>query len=262
MTKEPNESINATLPITWAAINDTGKVRQENQDALFADPKSGLFLVSDGMGGLQAGALAAKIVTQVLPAIIANKLKNLKSHGTKAVRAMLKKAILELSRQMRIESANQMIFKGMGATLVMALLRDNRAYIANMGDSRAYLFRNDKLSQLSEDHSVIALLLRTGEITDREARCHPARGQLSRYIGMLDEVDPFLRKVTLKENDRLLLCSDGLTGVVRDNEIAAILHDHADPQDACKALVESANLFGGPDNITALIVDWHSGNGK
>jgi serine/threonine protein phosphatase PrpC len=245
------------LPITWAAVSDTGKVRQENQDIYLADPKVGLFLVSDGMGGHQCGSLASRIVARTLPLLVDNKLKQLKTRGMRAMKSMLTKAIIELSGQMRTESMNVLGVMDMGATLVLALLCENRAFIANVGDSRAYLFRNGKLSQISEDHSAIAQLLRTGEITPRETRNHPARGQLSRYIGMSDEVNPFLHTITLKENDRFLLCTDGLTDVVRDNEIEAILQDHADSQNACKALVETAILFGGPDNITALIVDRH-----
>ncbi len=258
MRKKRGVTLVPLLSFGWGATSDKGIVREENQDAYFTDPDSGLFLVSDGMGGHQGGSLASKIVSEVLPLMIKDKLKKLKSHGTTAIKSMLQKSIVELSRQTRIQSSNQTGIMGMGATLVLTLLRNNRAFIANMGDSRAYLFCKGKLSQLSEDHSVIGLLLRNGEITSREARYHPARGQLSRYIGMLDEVNPFLCTVTLKENDRLLLCSDGLTGVVSDGEIASILKDHADPQDACKALVETANLYGGPDNVTVLIVDWHS----
>ena len=258
MAKEPKERINASLPITWAAVSDTGKFGQENQDAYFADTKTGLFLVSDGMGGHQCGSLASRIVAQTLPLLIESGLKQLKTCGTKAMKSMLTKAIIKVSGHMRTESMNVLGVMNMGATLVLALLCENRVFIANVGDSRAYLFRNGNLSQLSEDHSAIAQLLRTGEITHREARNHPARGQLYYYIGMSDKIAPFLHTVDLKENDCFLLCSDGLTDVLTDDEIISILQCHADPHDTCSALVETANLFGGHDNITVMIVDWCS----
>ena len=232
------------------------KVRTENQDSFFADPQIGLFLVSDGMGGHQAGALASKIVAEVLPVTITGKLKKLKTQSNRAIKNMLKNTILKLSRHMRTESASQTGFKGMGATLVMALLRENRVYIANMGDSRAYLFRKGKLSQLSEDHSVVDLLLRAGEIKPKDAEGHPARGQLTRYIGMPGEVYPYLSTKSLKEGDRILLCSDGLTGVVDDKQIATIVQFETDSQAACQVLVDAANTAGGPDNITVMIINW------
>ena len=255
MGAENKESIKVKLSFRWGAITDIGKVREENQDAWFADPESGIFIVSDGMGGHQAGTLASKIVTEVLPKMIKDGIGKLKSQGRAAIKSVLNRAIVELSRRMRTESSDQTEMRGMGATLVMALLRADRAYIANMGDSRAYLFRKGKLRQLSEEHSVVALLLRSGDITPSEAKLHPARSQLSRYIGMADKADPCIRTLLLKDNDRLLLCSDGLTGVVNDNEIACLLEKNTNPQDACSMLVETANLHGGPDNITVIIVN-------
>ena len=255
MKEKMDDNLMSLFPFCWGAVSDMGNIRKENQDAVLANPQLGLFLVSDGMGGHQAGALASKIVAEVIPAMIADKLKKLKRQSSRAIKNMLKNTILEVSRHMRMESASQTGFKGMGATLVMALLRENRVYIANMGDSRSYIFRNNRLSQLSEDHSVVGLLLRAGEIKPREAEEHPARGQLTRYIGMLDEVYPYLCTKSLKEGDRILLCSDGLTGLVDDKEIATILQSEPDSQTACQALVNAAKAAGGPDNITTLIVD-------
>lgn len=244
------------MQLYCGAASNTGMAREENQDAFLTNPELGLFLVSDGIGGHQAGALASKIVAEVLPVMLADRLKNLKSSGTRTIKSMLKRTIMELSKRMRTESTSQTGFKGMGATLVMALLRQNRCFIANMGDSRAYRLRKGKLAKLSEDHSVVGLLLRAGEIEPEETKYHPARGQLSRYIGMLDDVHPYLRTVTFKEGDRLLLCSDGLTGVINDKEITNILRREADPQATCEELVAAANAAGGPDNITVVVIDW------
>jgi protein phosphatase len=243
-------------PFDWHAISDKGKVREENQDSFSADPDMALFLVSDGIGGQQAGTLASRIVTEVLPAMLKQGLRERKRYSPKAIMSMLKQSIVELSRHMRIESANQTGFRGMGATLVMALIIENRVFIANMGDSRAYLFRKRKLTQLSEDHSVVATLLRTGEIKSEEVKHHPARGQLTRSMGMEADVYPYVQSKCLKEKDRLLLCSDGLTGQLDDKEISTLLRKHKDPQAACQVLIDAANVAGGHDNITVLIVDW------
>ena len=244
------------IPFHWGLLSETGKTRSENQDACLADPKRSLFLVSDGMGGHQGGALASKVVVSVLPEMIERGLKQLKGTRGRAIHCMLRDSIIQLSQQLRIESENQVQLKGMGATLVMALLRNRRAYIAHIGDSRAYLFRQGHLLQITEDHSVVGLLLRRGDISLKEAKFHPARGQLSRYIGMKYEVYPDVQSLVLKKADRLLLCSDGLTNMIDNDGIADILSKYYDPQVTCQAFINAANAAGGYDNITAVIVDW------
>ena len=144
----------------------------------------------------------------------------------------------------------------MGATVVLAMIKRRSAYIAHMGDSRAYLFRDNQLKQLTEDHSIVGILLRHGDITPEEATEHPAKGRLSRYVGMEGKVYPDVRSIAIKKEDRLLLCSDGLSGMLNDRNIAELLIMHPDPQAACKALADAANSAGGTDNITVVIVDW------
>ncbi|MDI7278161.1 MAG: SpoIIE family protein phosphatase, partial [Anaerolineae bacterium] len=143
-----------------------------------------------------------------------------------------------------------------GATVAAAWLRGGQAHLAHMGDSRIYLYRQGRLSQQTEDHSVVALLLRSGEITPEEARRHPARHQITRHVGMEGEVYADVRTIQLEPGDRLLLCTDGLTGPLDDERVAALLAEHGDPEAACRALVAAANAAGGADNITALVVDW------
>ena len=259
-----NESlcISLTEPsLSWGAASDIGKIRDENQDAYLVDSELGLFLVSDGIGGHQGGALASKIVTEVLPTLVRDKLTVVVDWDSPTFKSILKETILELSRHMRTEAAAQAEFGGMGATLVTALLHGSRCFIANMGDSRAYLFRRGRLSQLTEDHSIVGLLLRVGLITPARAKSHPARGQLTRSIGMRRDVHAYVSALDLEEGDRLLLCSDGLTGMIDDEQIAGLLQDHTDPQIACHALVDAANAAGGNDNVTAVMIDWRSANG-
>ena len=158
----------------WGAASDVGKVRDENEDSLVVEAEVGLFLVSDGMGGHRGGALASKIVAEDLPVMIETRLAKLRGQSVRAIRAMLKRTIAEQNRQLQMEGTSEAGYKGMGATVVVALLRDGRAYAANMGDSRLYLFRKGRLSQRSRDHSVVSGLLRRGQIDAEEAQNHDA----------------------------------------------------------------------------------------
>ena len=254
-----DERVNAaveSLPFRWASASDIGKVRQENEDSFLVEPEVGLFLVTDGMGGHRGGALASKIVAEDLPIMIENKLGDMKSSGPRAVRSLFKKAIVEQSRHLQMEAESETGYKGMGATLVLALLKDGRAYIANLGDSRIYRLRNNKFQQLTKDHSVVSELVDKGEISYAEAQSHADSGQITHYMGMEEKVTPFVRTFALKKNDRLLLCTDGLTDMVDDKSIAAILTGGHNCQAACDTLVSAANAAGGYDNITVVVVDW------
>jgi len=245
-------------PLLVGALSDAGRVRVANEDAFAVLPDDGLLIVSDGMGGHQAGATASRIVVDVLPAMIEQRLARAGDGRASSPSRILRDAIVELSRQVREQSAGRAGLSGMGATVVAVRLHGNRAYVAHMGDSRMYLHRQGRLSLLTHDHSLVALLLRRGEITPDQAKDHPARGKLSRYVGMETEVYPDIRAVHLVQGDRLLLCTDGLTGTVSDQEIAAILGQPVEPESACRSLIDAANAAGGRDNITVLVADYTS----
>jgi protein phosphatase len=256
MERQSNGISTGRPGIRWAAASDIGKVRQENQDTFLVEDELGLFLVSDGMGGHRGGSLASKIVAEDLPVMIEARLNKLKSSSIRAVRSVLKRTISEQNRQLRMEGTSEGGYKDMGATLVLALLRNGRAYIANMGDSRAYLLRRGRLSQRSRDHSVVSILLRHNKIVADEMENHSAQGEITKYVGMEEEAKPYVRSFALKAGDRLLLCTDGLTGTVADKDIAAKLREQPDPQVVCEELVDAANAAGGHDNVTVVIVDW------
>jgi len=219
----------------WAAETHVGKVRQENEDSFFADPEPRIFIVSDGMGGHRGGALASGIVVEDLPVMIENALDKLRVGTPRTIKAILEKAIAEQ---------------------VAALLRKGRCFIANIGDSRAYRFRKGRLVQLTRDHSVVSELIEKGHIEPEEAADHDAQGLITRYVGMDEKAHPHVHSFALKEADRILLCTDGLTDMVADEAIAAILKTKTDPQTACKSLVAAANEAGGHDNVTTLVIDW------
>ena len=241
--------------VSAAVLSSPGKVRANNQDKSFLDTEKGLFVVSDGMGGAQAGEVAAQLVATILPRMIHVRLAGDPSPHSQTVRSWLRQDMLSLSKEMNLKTAGNPLADGMGATVVLALVLGERAFIAHMGDSRAYLHRGEKLSQLTEDHSVVSLLLRAGEITDEQARVHAARGQLTRFMGMKEEVYGDVKTVRLKSGDRLLLCTDGLTEMVSDDQIADLLTRYPAPNDACDRLVRAANEAGGKDNVTALVVN-------
>ncbi len=258
MTENSADTPGPQLSFRWATETHIGRVREENQDTFFIDRYLPLFLVSDGMGGHQGGALASKIITEDLPVMIENALDRLKVGTARTIRSVLKKAVAEQSRQLHLEGNSESGFKDMGATIVITLLRNGRCFVANIGDSRAYLFRNNHLSQLTRDHSVISELIEKGRIRPEDADNHHAQGQITRYLGMEEKAHPHVRSLALKKADRILLCTDGLTDLVDEKAIAAILKSDTDPQVACKTLVAAANKAGGYDNITTLIIDWGS----
>ena len=243
------------MMVSAAVLSSLGKVRANNQDKSFLDTEKGLFIVSDGMGGAQAGEVAAQLVATILPRMIHVRLASESNPHSQTVRSWLRQDMLSLSKEMNLKTAGNPLADGMGATVVLALVLGERAFVAHAGDSRAYLFRGKKLAQLTEDHSVVSLLLRAGEITEEQARVHAARGQLTRFMGMKEEVYGDVKTVRLRSGDRLLLCTDGLTEMVSDDQIADLLTRYPAPNDACDWLVRAANEAGGKDNVTALVVN-------
>ena len=237
-----------------AALTHPGLVRGNNEDAYAIVPEQDLYIVSDGMGGHAGGETASSIVVEALPRLLRERV------GPGPVpdadlHEVLRTTLLELSRTVRQEAARRVGLAGMGATVVLALVRDDRVTVAHMGDSRAYRLRAGELVQLTEDHSVVGILLRRGEIRPEDVDGHPARGRITRFIGMGAQVDPDVATFELVPGDRLLLCSDGLAGVVPDDEIAAVLSEHDEPADTCRRLVDAALAAGGPDNVTVLIAE-------
>jgi len=251
---EPNHS-SSDITLRWACISDKGRVREENEDAYQIDAEHGLFIVSDGMGGHAEGARASQIVVEDLPSILIETLGKLKSRSSKTIRKAIHKSIVQLNQKVRTEGANGGGHRNMGATLVMALRHNDRLYIANVGDSRAYLFRKNLLRQLTVDHTFIAELLEQGQIKPEETKNHPQQHVITQCVGIDSEIKPLVRSIVVKKDDRLLLCSDGLTSVVPDKKIRQIIKSQTEPQSLCKELTATANEVGGPDNITVLAVD-------
>jgi protein phosphatase len=242
------------LTVRYAGLTDVGRLRQANEDNWTADPEQGLFIVADGMGGQFAGALASKAVVETLPGLVRQYFGALVGlPGSQASRRMAK-AIAALSTQLRQQTQNEPGLEGMGSTVVCALVRGNQVLIAHMGDSQAYRLRAGRLKQLTKDHSLVELLLSSGDIAPEEAATHPARGRLTRNVGMDGEPLPQTRLLKLKTGDQLLLCTDGLTGMLNDEQIQSILNESAPLESRCQRLVDAANQAGGKDNVTTLLL--------
>ncbi|QWR76713.1 FHA domain-containing protein [Candidatus Magnetomonas plexicatena] len=242
--------------ITFAGLTDKGLVRQRNEDNLSMNPEHGMFIVSDGMGGHAAGDLASKEVVENLPGLLIKYMQHIASlKGPDAVET-ISSALTELNEHVRIISKSKPGLSGMGATVVLLIIKNREAIVAHMGDSRAYLLRHGSLTQLTMDHSVIQVLINSGEITQADIQSHPARGKITRCIGMSGDALPETKFMVPQPGDRFLLCSDGLTGMVGDSDIKETLMNIADSEKACASLIKSAITAGGIDNITVIVVDY------
>lgn len=243
------------LSCVAAGLTNTGQVRQQNEDRYFVDESLGVFIVADGMGGHAAGEIAAQIMVKVLPNLIHKRLRPYHDIAAPAAKQIILKLLQEFSNRLRDESARRIHLMGMGSTVMVLVIRNTRALFAYLGDSRIYLLRAGKLKLLSHDHSLVQLLLDAHEITPKEAANHAARGQITRYMGMPGQPLPDALAFNLLEYDRLLLCSDGLSDMVDCRQLKTILTEPLPPQPTCQRLIDAANLAGGRDNITAVVVD-------
>jgi serine/threonine protein phosphatase PrpC len=242
----------------YAGLSDIGHVREKNEDAWTAVPEMGLFIVSDGIGGNFAGEVASQIVVEALPKLLRERIAP--SAGSDEdltddqVGDRIKDAICELSNDLRARTKHEPGLEGMGATVVIALVRDDKVHIAHMGDSRAYLVRDAGLKQLTHDHSLVQLLIDNEAIEPEEATTHPSHGQLTRSVGMEGEPLPEANVFQLQPGDRILLCTDGLTGMIQDQELCNLMSVDSPLNEVCQSLIAAANEAGGTDNITATII--------
>ncbi len=226
---------------------DTGLVRSSNQDRLLAT--TNLFAVADGMGGHAGGEVAARLAVDALEV----------AFGRAPTGAGLVAAVDAANAVVWQQSLEHLELRGMGTTLTAVALVNEAGrdvlVLVNVGDSRSYRLHEDTLSQISADHSLAEEMVRTGELTPEEAAVHPHRHVLTRALGVAEGVAVDLWRVVPVRGDRFLLCSDGLTNELTDDEIAAVLVDRADPQQAADDLVVAARAHGGSDNITTVVVD-------
>jgi len=246
-------------------VSDVGLVRAHNEDAslvvesLFdgdhAAETVGLFIVADGMGGHQAGEVASALAARIVASYLMQEvyIPYLRQSAHQANQMPLTEAL-----QQAVEAANQAVHEqvpGSGTTLTCALVINARAYLAHVGDSRAYLYYNQELKQITRDHSYVDKLVELGQISAEAAAVHPQRNVLYRAVGQGDRLEIDIQILELPIGGRLLLCSDGLWGMLADSIIQAVLASARSPQEACLELIAAANEAGGRDNITAVIIE-------
>jgi protein phosphatase len=211
--------------------------------------------VADGMGGHSAGDVASGLAIHALAQHAAETLLPAEldtQSGHFEVDAWLREAIALANKI--VHEQRQLAGTNMGTTLVMAFIINGTVHLANVGDSRAYLINASGIRQLTVDHSLVQRLIETKQLTVEEARTHPQRNVIYKNLGDRPNVDPDISRIALEPGDQLLLCSDGLSGYVDDDETLKIIRSADSPQDACRKLIDAANASGGPDNITVIIV--------
>lgn len=243
------------MRIEYGALSDKGKIRSSNEDTCVANIQSMFFLVADGMGGHAAGEIASHIAASTIEEILTGPDRDSDPDE------LLKLAVSRANSRVYETQMLKPECRGMGSTLTLLTFSDNRFHIAQVGDSRAYLLRNDVLNQLTRDHSVVWPLYENGVLSKDDISKHPQKNLITRSIGTYPEVEPELRNEAACEGDIFLLCSDGLTDVLTDQEITDILSRRdKSPQELADLFIETANAGGGPDNITVVIVRVTPGN--
>lgn len=239
-------------PVAIEAAGDThaGQARPTNEDAILVGET--VFVVADGMGGAAGGQVASSTTVESFHALDGARFGD----AGKAEEAM-RAAILNANRALRETAQRDPQLQGMGTTVTAVMLNGSDLYVGHVGDSRAYLLRDGQLRQLTHDHSLVQQLIDLGRLTEEEAEGHPQAAIITRAVGLSREVDVDVDTLEPQPGDRLLLCSDGLTRVVGEEEIGQHLADLRDPAEATRALIDLANERGGPDNISVVILAFH-----
>jgi protein phosphatase len=236
--------------ITCAGRTDVGIIRSGNEDSYLMVPDRGIFVVADGMGGHAAGEVASEMAVR----FVARELGSLKGLSDDQVADRMRAAIRSANGAIFQRTLTEHDKRGMGTTVTSMVLYDTRFLIGQVGDSRAYLFRDGKLSQLTKDHSYVQEQVDAGYLTPEQARSHPYSNVITRCVGANSDVMPDIYLGTVKPKDLFLLASDGLTGMLEDHQLSDLLTAIRMPQEQVDDLITEANRHGGLDNITAILV--------
>lgn len=237
------------------SVTDIGRKRQLNQDYVFSSSTPignmpNLFIVADGMGGHKAGDFASRYTVETIE-------REIKASFEKNPSIIIQKAIKTANKEIRKKASEDINLQGMGTTVVVATVIGRYLQVANVGDSRLYLVSGSEIRQITRDHSLVEEMVRLGGIKREEARLHPDKNIITRAIGARDDVEADFFTVEIKPGDRVLMCSDGLTNMVEDQEILRIMNEHRRDRtlvETAQALIDAANDNGGKDNIAVVLV--------
>ncbi|MFZ6755500.1 Stp1/IreP family PP2C-type Ser/Thr phosphatase [Undibacterium sp. Dicai25W] len=249
--------------LEFAALSDTGRVRDHNEDAIVVCADYGCAILADGMGGYKAGEVASAMATQVIADYLCAKLDTtwfarLGLQAVKLSRWMTESIELANRHVLYASQTNAECF-GMGTTVVVACCSQDKLLLAHVGDSRAYRFRDGQLAILTHDHSVLQEQLDAGLVTEAQARFSNIKNLITRAVGTQENVDVEIHAHPLQEQDLYMLCSDGLTDMLSHDEIQVILQQHSgDLPSCCKLLIDSANAAGGNDNSSVVLFKVHA----
>lgn len=235
------------------AYTDVGKLRSENQDYVFTSDQNvgnlpNLFLVADGMGGHAGGRYASCRAVEIM-------LNEIKLQKSQLPIEIFEGAIQEANRVIFAEAAEDETMLGMGTTIVAATILENTLYTANVGDSRLYVQDKEGIRQITKDHSLVEEMLRIGEIDVEDVKEHPDKNVITRAVGAMNELKIDYFETTLEKGDQILMCSDGLSNMMEDDQISHILNSSDETVDKAQQLVLVANQNGGKDNITAIVIE-------
>lgn len=235
------------------SITDIGRKRKLNQDFVYTSEQPvgslpNLFIVADGMGGHNAGDYASKVTVETIVEKVKASSETERTH-------ILEEAIVAANTLIRTKARESVDLEGMGTTVVAATCDGSRLCVANVGDSRLYVANRKEIRQITKDHSWVAEMVRRGGLGKEEARNHPDRNIITRAIGADDTVKVDFFTVQLKEGDLILMCTDGLTNMLEDEEIRMILDGARDMVEKAEELVAAANDRGGRDNISVILID-------
>ena len=234
------------------SISDIGKNREMNQDYVYTSENAvgnlpNLFIVADGMGGHKAGEFASKFTVETI-------VESVRTNEQKEPVRIIEEAIQTANREL-IQKARQDETKaGMGTTVVVVTVIGDKAFVANVGDSRMYVIGKE-ISQITRDHSLVEEMVRMGELAKDAAKDHPDKNIITRAVGAAQDVDVDFFEVELYPQDYILMCSDGLTNMVEDEDIRRIVQSQRDVAERVEKLVETANDHGGQDNITVVVIE-------
>lgn len=233
---------------------DVGNARENNEDGYYLQNDDGLklFIVADGMGGHNAGEVASSLAIRSVVDYFEKNYKYIIKDDFEIIE-FIKKAMTEGNSEVFKKATLDESMSGMGTTLTLLLIENNKYFIGHIGDSRVYLIREGKIRQISNDHSLVAELIRQGSITENEARVHPQRNIITRALGTGNDIEIDIVFDDIKPGDIILLCTDGLTNMLTDQEILDIINE-SPWESACERLIKAANDKGGYDNITVVVV--------
>ena len=236
------------------AKTDIGKARELNQDYYYISPleeELKLYILADGMGGYKGGEVASNLATNAAKEYVYQNFEKIEKEKNEILK-LVKEAILYANKVVYEKSKELKELEGMGTTLEICLIYNNKAYIGHIGDSRVYRLRKGIMRRLTKDHSYVQQLIEDGKITREEANTHPKKNMLTKALGCMPYVEPDIRARNIEKSDIFMMCSDGLTNMVSEEMICETIKEN--PQTAADELVRKANSAGGYDNITVIII--------